>query len=179
MGTAEDELIITGLGPLPLLNDDQWAMFSADMFGRYSVLLDKDDLGASHVSLNADMMIAVAIWRHMTYTKIGEPTLHDVAIGKWPAEASSDELANPFVNASVFEMYWCVMHSKIAGGDCTADGQDLYRDLYIWNAMILNVPYETNGVDSQWYWFGNNQEGWTYDPEADLANSEVLMYTGM
>lgn len=61
---------------------------------------------------HADQMIAVAIWRHMTFTTMGEPTLHDVAIGKWPAEATADEKANAFTSASVFEMYWCNMMVK-------------------------------------------------------------------
>lgn len=48
----------------------------------------------------------------MTFTTMGEPTLHDVAIGKWPAEATADEKANAFTSASVFEMYWCNMMVK-------------------------------------------------------------------
>jgi len=96
----------------------------------------------------------------MTHTLLGEPTLHDVAIGRWPAEATADELENALTNASVFEMYWCNLLFKVGGDSCTDNTQDLWRDLYIWNAVILNVEYETNGIASEWYWFSNSQVSW-------------------
>jgi hypothetical protein len=142
------------------------------MFGRYSVLLDSEDLGSQYVTDNADMMIAVAIWRHMIMSKKGEPTLHDIAIGKWPAEGSDVEKALELVKASVFEMYWCNMLTKLATTEsCKNDAQDLWRDLYIWNAMILNVEYETNGIASEWYWFENSEFDLTYNPTAMSASS--------
>jgi len=161
-GTPDTELVISGLGPIPLASQADYAQFSADLFGRFSLLLDTAELGAGAVTTRGDLQLAVAIWRHMTLIASGEPTLHDIAIGRWPAEATADELdaAKPygaFTEASVFEMYWCNMLYKVPGGHvCTDAPQDLWRDVYIWNSFIFDVTYETNGVESEWYWFSKN-----------------------
>lgn len=58
-----------------------------------------------------------------------------------------------------------------------SETHDLWRDLYIWNSMILNVEYETNGIESEWYWFSNGELDLTYSVTTNRADGNEMMYT--
>lgn len=170
----EDEECV-GLGPAPLWDDFDWDRFAIDFYG-HEDNYDWEDL------YTPDMQIAIAVWRHQMHTGVGEATGHDIAIGRWPAEASEAEFSEDtgdVASKSIFELYWCAMLPKTWNGDydeynnCFWESQDLWRDLYIWNSMILGVEYEDNGVSSEWYWFDNAEEYWYWSPLYNYWDDEV------